>query len=80
MWRTTRRTCFSSFIEIRHVETGRLVHCIIGEARCLWDGRAVTPTGVGTEARVHALRRGPERGAIQQVIELVPILPFDPTG
>lgn len=33
----------SRFIEIRHVETGRLVQVILGnDMRCIWDGRGTT--------------------------------------
>jgi hypothetical protein len=58
----------SDFIEVRHVETGRLVQLIKGEVRCLWDGRNPTPNGVSTEARVHAMR-----SASGQFFELVPV-------
>lgn len=60
----------SRFIEIRHIDTGRLVQIIPGnEIRCLWDGRgggappAMTPgpdgwqDGVSQESRVHAVMR-----------------------
>ena len=46
----------SRFIEIRHVETGRLVQIIPGnDIRCIWDGRGasqyqVTPDGAWDEA------------------------------
>ncbi|KAI1790239.1 Dbl-like domain-containing protein [Ganoderma leucocontextum] len=59
----------SRFIEIRHVETGRLAQIIPGnDVRCIWDGRGVTgapplspaPEGYGQEAisqepRVHGV-------------------------
>jgi RHO1 GDP-GTP exchange protein 1/2 len=63
------------FIEIRHVETGRLVQIIPGnDVRCIWDGRgaktAPMPTpgvagwtgenGYDQEARVHAVMTAPE--------------------
>jgi hypothetical protein len=61
------------FIEIRHVETGRLAQIIPGnDVRCLWDGRglnaniAATPVADGSgahmvqEARVHAVMNAPE--------------------
>ncbi|KAJ3809165.1 CNH domain-containing protein [Lentinula aff. lateritia] len=57
------------FIEVRHVQTGRLAQIIPGhDVRCLWDGRGVnipapqTPSGpnesdehIVQEARVHAV-------------------------
>ncbi|KAJ7272700.1 CNH domain-containing protein [Mycena haematopus] len=57
------------FIEIRNIETGRLVQIIPGnDIRCLWDGRGVTSTIVATpapdgeptvqEAQVHAVMNG----------------------
>ncbi|TBU24200.1 Dbl-like domain-containing protein [Dichomitus squalens] len=59
----------SRFIEIRHVETGRLAQIIHGnDVRCIWDGRGVTgvppatpvPEGYGQETisqepRVHGV-------------------------
>ncbi|EJD48095.1 Dbl-like domain-containing protein [Auricularia subglabra TFB-10046 SS5] len=58
------------FIEIRHIDTGRLVQIIPGnEIRCLWDGRGggappvMTPgpdgwqDGTSQESRVHAAMR-----------------------
>ncbi len=59
----------SRFIEIRHVETGRLAQIIPGnDVRCIWDGRGVTgappatpvPEGYGQEhisqePRVHGV-------------------------
>ncbi|KAH7105901.1 Dbl-like domain-containing protein [Auriculariales sp. MPI-PUGE-AT-0066] len=60
----------SRFIEIRHIDTGRLVQIIPGnEIRCLWDGRGggappvMTPgpdgwqDGTSQESRVHAAMR-----------------------
>ena len=60
----------SRFIEIRHIDTGRLVQIIPGnEIRCLWDGRGggappvMTPgpdgwqDGGSQESRVHAAMR-----------------------
>ncbi|KAH9479317.1 Rho1 guanine nucleotide exchange factor 1 [Psilocybe cubensis] len=39
----------SRFIEIRHVETGRLAQIISGnEVRCTWDGRGVSPPVTNT--------------------------------
>ncbi|KAG8813242.1 hypothetical protein FRC18_002604 [Serendipita sp. 400] len=61
------------FIEIRHIETGRLAQIIPGdEVRCLWDGRGgsappiLTPgpdgwqEGGAQDARVHAAMRAEE--------------------
>ncbi|KZT25369.1 Dbl-like domain-containing protein [Neolentinus lepideus HHB14362 ss-1] len=63
------------FIEVRHVETGRLVQIIPGnDVRCIWDGRSsssnmnlVTPgrdgwteNGLNQEARVHGVMNAPE--------------------
>lgn len=55
----------SRFIEIRHVETGRLVQIISGsDVRCIWDGRGVSTSAVSPEhehgddsqeARVHVV-------------------------
>ncbi|KAA1475511.1 Dbl-like domain-containing protein [Dentipellis sp. KUC8613] len=59
------------FIEVRHVETGRLCQIIPGnDLRCIWDGRgaakqpAIVPgpkgtwqNGVSQEARVHGVMR-----------------------
>ncbi|KAJ7319295.1 CNH domain-containing protein [Mycena albidolilacea] len=61
----------SRFIEIRHIETGRLVQIIPGnDIRCLWDGRGVgssiaaTPGPDGEpivqDAQVHAVMNGAE--------------------
>ncbi|KAI0792219.1 Dbl domain-containing protein [Abortiporus biennis] len=63
----------SRFIEIRHVETGRLAQIIPGnDLRCIWDGRGTTsssPTtpytdgwneGISQEPRVHGVMNGPE--------------------
>ena len=58
-----------TFVEIRHVETGRLAQIIPGiDVRCIWDGRGVTgvppatpvPEGYGQETisqepRVHGV-------------------------
>jgi len=39
----------SRFIEIRHVETGRLVQIISGnDIRCIWDGRGTTSVSAAT--------------------------------
>ena len=64
----------SRFIEIRHIDTGRLAQIIQGtDVRCIWDGRGTTsiapvstpgPNGwqesPSQEARVHAVMRAPE--------------------
>lgn len=61
------------FIEIRHIDHGRLVQIIQGgEIRCIWDGRGggvapvATPGPAGwpdhdmSESRVHAVMRSPD--------------------
>jgi RHO1 GDP-GTP exchange protein 1/2 len=53
----------SRFIEIRHVETGRLAQIISGsDVRCIWDGRGVSTSAapsshdnVSQEAQVHVV-------------------------
>ena len=54
----------SRFIEIRHVETGRLVQIIPGsDVRCIWDGRGVSTSAAASlqdlddsqEAQVHVV-------------------------
>lgn len=57
----------SRFIEIRHIETGRLVQVISGnDMRCVWDGRSTTSTdsitpvdddwgGVSQESKIHGV-------------------------
>ncbi|OCH96297.1 Dbl domain-containing protein [Obba rivulosa] len=63
----------SRFIEIRHVETGRLVQIIPGnDIRCIWDGRGTTSVGAATpgpegwnetmsqEPRVHGVMNATE--------------------
>ncbi len=61
----------SRFIEVRHVETGRLIQIIPGnDIRCAWDGRsldggaAVPPEGteeaMSQEPRVHAVMNLPD--------------------
>ncbi|KAI0766140.1 Dbl domain-containing protein [Trametes elegans] len=68
----------SRFIEIRHVETGRLAQIIPGnDVRCIWDGRGVTgvpptpsvPEGFGPEMisqepRVHGVMNSTENAAL----------------
>ena len=62
-----------SFIEVRHVDTGRLAQIIPGnDIRCIWDGRgsSLAPApmpgpegwveGVAQEARVHAVMTAAE--------------------
>jgi RHO1 GDP-GTP exchange protein 1/2 len=64
----------SRFIEIRHVETGRLAQIISGnEMRCIWDGRGTTSNsmpatpgpdgwseGMSQEPRVHGVMSSTE--------------------
>jgi RHO1 GDP-GTP exchange protein 1/2 len=63
----------SRFIEIRHLETGRLAQIIQGnDVRCLWDGRGVNPPAMtpgldgsyqdrlAQEAQVHAVMNATE--------------------
>lgn len=61
----------SRFIEIRHIETGRLAQIIPGnDVRCIWDGRGVgtnftaTPAREGEnaaqEAQIHAVMNSGE--------------------
>jgi hypothetical protein len=64
----------SRFIEIRHVETGRLAQIIPGnDIRCVWDGRGLNSNNIvsspkskdgfdppSQEARVHAVMNGPD--------------------
>ncbi|KAH8833200.1 CNH domain-containing protein [Flagelloscypha sp. PMI_526] len=55
------------FIEIRHLETGRLSQIITGDdVHCLWDGRNVSgaralasPEGLSQDPRVHAAMNNP---------------------
>lgn len=63
----------SRFIEVRHVETGRLVQIIPGhDVRCIWDGRGLNSSGqnlgsaddgVEQEARVHGVMSPEGAGA-----------------
>lgn len=64
----------SRFVEVRHIDTGRLAQVIQGnDIRCIWDGRGTTsiaqistpgPNGweesTSQEARVHVVMRAPE--------------------
>ncbi|THU88754.1 Dbl homology domain-containing protein [Dendrothele bispora CBS 962.96] len=63
----------SRFIEVRHLETGRLVQIIPGnDVRCIWDGRGLSTNNVLSapihghdepvvqEAQVHAVLNAPE--------------------
>lgn len=65
----------SRFIEIRHIDTGRLAQIIAGnDIRCLWDGRggAVPPVmspgpegwqdSASQDSRVHAVKRADPPG------------------
>jgi hypothetical protein len=64
----------SRFIEVRHIESGRLAQIIPGnDIRCLWDGRGVStnlsmPVAIsqdmGQEAQVHAVMTNPDQGPI----------------
>ncbi|KAG8970658.1 hypothetical protein FRC05_000516 [Tulasnella sp. 425] len=71
----------SRFVEIRHVDKGRLVQIIRGaDIRCLWDGRGaslpapVTPGPGGwdemgsLEARIHAVMRDPNSPPNSKVV------------
>jgi len=82
----------SRFIEIRHVETGRLVQIISGSGmRCIWDGRGANRSQavseessddmVSHEPRVHGVMNTevvqPGRGVTtQHVFELIPTVPL----
>ncbi|KAG8878034.1 hypothetical protein FRB97_002821 [Tulasnella sp. 331] len=63
----------SRFIEIRHIDKGRLVQIIRGiDLRCLWDGRGATIPPISTpgpggwdeassqESRIHAVMKAPD--------------------
>jgi len=63
----------SRFIEIRHIDKGRLVQIIRGtDLRCLWDGRGATVSPINTpgpggwdeaashESRIHAVMKAPD--------------------
>jgi hypothetical protein len=76
----------SRFIEVRHLETGRLAQIIPGnDMRCVWDGRGL-PSETSQEASVHAVMNAPEgtttsgsrqsRVVTQHVFELVPTIPL----
>ncbi|KAF9269288.1 Dbl homology domain-containing protein [Marasmius fiardii PR-910] len=73
----------SRFIEIRHLETGRLVQIIPGnDIRCIWDGRGAGPTNhvistpihngqvepVVPDAQVHAVMNSMEGGPRSRAI------------
>ncbi|THH28375.1 hypothetical protein EUX98_g5825 [Antrodiella citrinella] len=75
----------SRFIEIRHVETGRLAQIIPGnDMRCIWDGRGTTsmppPTpgsegwheGVSQEPRVHGVMNVPETTTSKTALRSTP--------
>ncbi|KAK1225868.1 Rho guanine nucleotide exchange factor [Marasmius sp. AFHP31] len=48
------------FIEIRHLETGRLVQIIPGnDIRCIWDGRGAGPVNPGISSPHHDIRQEP---------------------
>jgi hypothetical protein len=78
----------SRFIEIRNVETGRLVQIIPGnDIRCIWDGSGADG-GIDQKARVHVVMNAPEQPSpngrrvagsavqSQQVVELIPTIPL----
>ncbi|KAF8990664.1 Dbl-like domain-containing protein [Cyathus striatus] len=81
------------FIEIRHIESGRLAQIIPGnDVRCIWDGRGVssnaatTPSADGSvqEAQVHAVMNSTDtvsgarsRAIAQHVVELIPTVPLN---
>lgn len=71
----------SRFIEVRHLETGRLAQIIHGnDVRCLWDGRGIGSNSVTTpsfdgredmmvqEAQVHAVMNATESGSRSRAI------------
>ncbi len=59
----------SRFIEIRHVETGRLCQIIKGEdIRCLWDGRGSNVPPVGTPGPDGWMEGGPQDARIHAVM------------
>jgi len=78
----------SRFIEIRHVETGRLAQIIPGnDVRCIWDGRGMNHSQAALEGssdeivsqqpRIHGMMNTeivlPGRGVTaQHVFELIP--------
>ncbi|KAJ3901831.1 CNH domain-containing protein [Lentinula edodes] len=77
----------SRFIEIRHLETGRLTQIIPGnDIRCIWDGRVLDRPDepLNQDALVHAVMNAPDvvgggsrgRFVVQQVFELLPTVPL----
>ena len=84
----------SRFIEIRHVETGRLVQIISGnDMRCIWDGRVTNNSQAVLqglwgeimlqEPRIHGVMNTeivlPDRGVTaQHVFGLIPTVPLVP--
>jgi len=82
----------SRFIEIRHVETGRLVQIISGnDMRCIWDGRGTDHSQAVSEGswdemaprepRIHGMMNTEivkfGRGVTaQHVFELIPTIPL----
>ncbi|KAH8103797.1 CNH domain-containing protein, partial [Cristinia sonorae] len=79
------------FIEVRNVQSGRLVQIIAGVGvRCLWDGRGATFSPVQKEGtKEEIFRQGPVYGAMdipdkdsrvtaQHIFELVPTAQFGP--
>ena len=81
----------SRFIEIRHIETGRLIQIISGnDIRCTWDGRAIGSTpadGQNSDSmqdpQVHVAMTNTELTTVginmkafaQKVFELIPTCP-----
>lgn len=64
----------SRFIEVRHIETGRLAQIIPGnDIRCIWDGRgvstnfsapAIASEDMGQEAQVHAVMTNSDQNPV----------------
>jgi hypothetical protein len=83
----------SRFIEVRHVETGRLLQILPGnDVRCIWDGRGAkigssmnegqwAADGLDQEARVHAVMNALPEGrgrAAAQVQHVFELIPTVP--
>ncbi|KAF9454366.1 Dbl homology domain-containing protein [Macrolepiota fuliginosa MF-IS2] len=68
------------FIEVRHVETGRLAQIISGtDVRCVWDGRDVdsTPAAIFTESPDENISQEPR---VHAVMNCTPELQFQQSG
>jgi hypothetical protein len=64
------------FIEIRHVETGRLCQIIQGhDIRCIWDGRGSNVPAIGTPGPDGWADTGPQEARIHGVMQS-----SEPTG